>query len=533
MPDEPSKDAASPEGRVAALQTLQARLTALLPELDAARQAYFAAPSPETEARADEVQDAASALLRELEAEGDRLAAELGVDPNDFERAPWGDGVDRRPRASLTEDQLEPTAEIDALLPFAYEAVMRLLPSGWVEAGEPPVGLEALLEPDAVLSLVKGLRPESEFGPVHRFRQAMRLVRDRIDGAPAFDHFAGAGLVPTIFQLGTQLETLAEVGGDRDARVARLHAGPSLEVDSTLFEVLVAIRCAGMGRSVEFLKEDPGRKTPDLQCHDPYPMVIECKRQRAFLDYELDEDQAMRALFRRLRQEACRLCVYGAFELRLEIEASRLPVEDVVAALVGQRFAPDPRRPVRHPFGTVSLATVPGRASLNRAHRLYSPDMLEELFGWTSDFPAWDGLVCSVADPALVMDVVREPVGLLWTNESDKAVNKRTWTAQSLFGDATGQVPPGGFGMVYVAYTEGARETMADRRLERFVSSLEDWTHDANIRIPMVNINRLYPRPLGDGRPDLIESSVRLLAAYSDAEAFQMFPATAFTRQDV
>jgi hypothetical protein len=42
-------------------------------------------------------------------------------------------------------------------------------------------------------------------------------------------------------------------------------------------------------------------------------------------------------------------------------------------------------------------------------------------------------------------------------------------------------------------------------------------------------MTRLYPRVLGDGLPDLIESSVRLVSqTYGDAEIFDHFPQMIF-----
>jgi hypothetical protein len=357
----------------------------------------------------------------------------------------------------------------------------------------------------------------------------LRVARDFRDDAPGYDHFAGAMAVPTIVRLGKSLVSLDRIGGDALRRIDHLWKGPSSEVDATAYELLVGARCAEAGRDVEFLPEGAG-KSPDLRCYDPFPLVIECKRQSAFAQYELTEEQAMRSLFQLLRSECRRLGVFGAFELRLTVEAGVLSIAEVVAALVGQRFASHPERPTAWSFGSVALRPLSPRVDMAAAHRLYSPAMLATLFGWRADLTLWDGLCCAVSYPELVSDIAREPVGLLWNNDAEKALLKRSWSASGLFGDATLQVPPGSFGIIYVAYTEGGREAVADLRLQRFRDKLGDFAHDAGIRVPIMLINRLMPRPLSQGAPDLIESTVRVISeAYGAKELFSMFPGTIFT----
>ena len=93
------------------------------------------------------------------------------------------------------------------------------------------------------------------------------------------------------------------------------------------------------------------------------------------------------------------------------------------------------------------------------------------------------------------------------------------------------QITPGEFGIVYLAYHEGARAEIADRRVESFLSTMKDeWHHPSSIRIPISFLVRLYPRAVKDGQPDLIESVVPLCAdAYGDPTLAEDFPATVFT----
>lgn len=74
---------------------------------------------------------------------------------------------------------------------------------------------------------------------------------------------------------------------------------------------------------------------------------------------------------------------------------------------------------------------------------------------------------------------------MLWTNDSLTALNKRSWTAARLVASATEQIRKGGYGMIYVTCTEDARASVANRRVARLGESLQQWTLDAKVRIPL------------------------------------------------
>ncbi len=353
-------------------------------------------------------------------------------------------GRDQLPRENLTVDRVASTADIDEFLPHAIEHVERMLPKGWLD--EEPASatrITALTEPDAMLSLTKGLRLESERSPVHRLRQAINVSKDYVAANPLFDHFVGAQLVSSMAQFFRQRENLRKVGGERDERIRHLWAGPSSQVDSTLFELFTAAACAEKGRAVEFLTAT-NVKSADLRCHDPYPLVIECKRQEAISDYEATEEETMRRIFLSLRQAARRKGLCGTFNLILSVEAAQIHIEDVVAKLVSQRLAPRPERVLTYPWGETAFLPLGCRTHLPGPMRIYSPNMVEFLFGWTTDLPGWDGICCSCNSGGGAMtDVVSEPVGLVWKNVSQNALRKRTWAPTNLFGQATGQIPSG------------------------------------------------------------------------------------------
>jgi hypothetical protein len=508
-------------------------MSAIIPHLEEVRRRYASTESEEDREEHDRVQeeaerrrDAVTAVMKRIE-DSTGLPPEVWAaltDPN-----PVGDKVDRRARAALTADEVDPTACLDDNLADALEAVVSRLPSGWLEAE--PADLFRLPVEDVgrPVSIVKGFRPESETSAGHRLRQMVQVARDRLAADPRYDHFAGALLVPQLTRLGMRMAMLEGIPGASE-RIANLWKKPA-EVDKTVFELLVAAGLAEMGRKPAFIPESNG-KTPDIQCSDPFPMVVECKRRETLSEYELREESLMRELFDRLAAAARLRGMTGVFEIRLNVEAVQLDFQEVVARCVEQRLTLRPSRRRAYGWGDVAFQRRPTRLRLPGQTKAYSPEMLEYAFGWDSDLPQWDGLVCKVDTPeGAVVSEVCGAVAMVWRNDAEVVIEKRSRPPTSLFGKALGQVPPGSFGIVYLCYAEGAREEIADRRLEATLARLKEWEHNANIRVPLVIVPRLYPRALGDGAPDLIESSVLALSEPSGGDPWmcEAYPSCVFT----
>lgn len=91
-------------------------------------------------------------------------------------------------------------------------------------------------------------------------------------------------------------------------------------------------------------------------------------------------------------------------------------------------------------------------------------------------------------------------------------------------------MPPGELGIVYVSHNEGGRSEVADMRVEAFGERIRGFEHSGKIRIPIAVLSRLYPRPLREGQPDLIESVVQYVSStYGDPSLFEVYPTKIFT----
>lgn len=433
-------------------------------------------------------------------------------------------------RRELTTGEVPPTGFIEDELPAALEHIYRLLDQNWLK--EQRRAYSKIQNPfiESSLSLVRGIRIESEFPPIHRFAQAVFACEEHLENKTNADIFAAALLVPQTASLGAHLPFLNYVRRETDDRVEHLWRGRSEEVDSTVFELLVATSCAALGRTVEFLKATD-EKTPDIRVHDyPFPLVVECKRKRVLSDYEVGEERRMQLLFRLLGKAASAKGMWGIFDLELAVEAGKAPLDEIVDCSVRQRLAASHEKATSYLWGSIAFRELPKNLRGPKT-RLYSPLFLTQVFSWDCDLPTHDGIICRIASPKEpIIDFAREPIAMVWKSSSEEAVRKRSWSPINLFGDATNQVPGGEVGIIYVCYQEGARESFADRRTHGYITGISQWVHSAAIRLPVSFLIRIYPRVLSHGAPDLIENGVSFMSdLYGSRVYLSKFPATVFT----
>jgi hypothetical protein len=367
---------------IADAAALEREIDAILPALASARRNYAKSRSEADRVEMDRVQGLAEDLAARHPALSDDLSRASGLPDEVLEAldAPLAslDSKNRVRRDDLNGAEVRSTGSVDDYLADAIETVERSLPAGWSEAeAGASHRLDALFAGEC-LSLVKGLRPGSELAPLHRMRQMLRVARDYLADQPAYDHFAGALLVPTLAQLGAHLPSLAQVGGDVSARIGKLAETGGASTDATVLELLVAARCAEMGRRIEFLDETQER-SPDIRCHDPFPMQIECKRKRALSDYEIAEEAAMRAVFLALEREASSKGLTGRFDLQLNVEVRSNLTTEIVTRLISQRLAPHPERALHYEWGTVAYHPIPRRVPLPGMTRLRYSGLRQEL----------------------------------------------------------------------------------------------------------------------------------------------------------
>lgn len=425
---------------------------------------------------------------------------------------------------------VEPTEEVLAGLDEALEALLRLIDPEWLASQQVRymrLGESYYTEP---LHIIGGLRVSGQgFSRPQRYAEMLLLTQDFLEGRGDLDFWALPMAVAEVKRLGSQLDEIAALGHKADEKLRRLPEMDEDAVAATIYELLVGAAAVRHGLDVEMLAEQASVKTPDFRVHGlPIPTVIECKRRVRLTEYVRREFEAISQFYEVIRP-LLREDNHGwALEVEFFEEIVNVPARIFVQAIreiIGQ--AQSSNAEFHAPWGKLRLAPLLPAMALPET-KLYSPLMLQSIFGWSEETLDWDGLVCEVTDPhGLVISRAIQPTCLKWRSAAPNAAAKRARGITSLYGNAVQQIPPGETGIIYIAYPEFARAEVADARTRNILES--DWHHSALVRVPLTFVTRLYPRPIGNGLPDLIENTIRLLASWAPLEMVKDFPSRVFT----
>src|SRR5262249_24756578 len=142
--------------------------------------------------------------------------------------------------------------------------------------------------------------------------------------------------------------------------------------------------------------------------------------------------------------------------------------------------------------------------------RIYSPDFLSQVFNWSFDTPEYDGICALVANNAAsIIGKADLPFCLRWRSDHKPDLDLKARLLSSQLSEAWKQVPVGEAGFIYLSYEETHRALIADRRTDRLLALIADWTvRKRGISPQLIVVNRLYASALYEGRPNLIESAM-------------------------
>jgi hypothetical protein len=169
--------------------------------------------------------------------------------------------------------------------------------------------------------------------------------------------------------------------------------------------------------------------------------------------------------------------VYGCIEASFSVPVQRVPLEEFLELASDAAAKPDQVNPRETNWGSMRFRSLPYRRSV-KPTRLYSPEYLQEVFGWEVDQDEWDGILCEVEPPARVdVEPFMRPLCLKWRSESDEALLKKARGIKSFWTDAIKQIPAGEVGFIYLAYPEGCRAPIADARTRQIMKELNEVWH--------------------------------------------------------
>ena len=361
----------------------------------------------------------------------------------------------------------------------------------------------------------------TNFPELHKFAYYLHVVEDHINGEPLLDIYSAARAVPQICTLGMSLESLKKVKG-AEQKVRELCRAPSAETDARIFELIVAAAFARLGHEVSFI-EATAEKSPDLRVHGkPIPIVIECKRKQELNAYEIKEFSIAREVFSALCVERDKLGLIGELIIDFKKEMVNLPVAEIVQGVRDITKSLSLYATKETEWGTIALRPV-SISTTFESTRPYSPDFLENVFGIDLESDEFDG-ICAVFnnDRSPVIDRAELPFLMKWRSNSEAAKEKKLQTIKTLWIEAVDQIPTEEAGLIYLAYEEGHRPSLADARTDAIRDLARTiYFKRRAIRIPMTVISRLFPNLMLEGRPDLIESAIPFV--YGDKEDYDFW----------
>ncbi len=443
---------------------------------------------------------------------GKRMQDAVGVTEDDLEaieRAALPPYDDRWWRHQIVETP--PSEYLDEFTPQAVQALLNHVDPDWLR----DQATRAHRLDDTFLSMplhiVGGVRIPRAGAPAppQRFAHMLLVAIDHLEKRDDLDFFSAAGFVPELTALGCRLDLLPSLGPEAVRKFERLPIATDDDVPSMIYELLVGTACVLKGRDIEMLPASGSGKSPDFRLHNMHaPAVLECKRRQGLTRYELEEAAVVERLYEPLREIVKANGLHGSLEVRFRVPVDRVDPGDFVRTVSPALDQSNDADGVVAGWGELSYRRLPFTGDTSDT-RLYSPDYLQQVFGWSPLDNDWDGLLCEVEPPARIrVRRVRLPFCMKWRSDSSEALTKKARGVTSLWASAAKQIPAGEVGFIYIAYPEGQRGEVADARTRHIVAtSLELW-HRWSIRIPVTVIGRLYARPLGPGVPDLIESAL-------------------------
>jgi hypothetical protein len=461
---------------------------------------------------------AAHVEMTQLHAEGSALAAKLqqalGLSDErlrelDLAQAP---PIEHRyDRADLVD--VPSTDELEPFVERGLAALRAKVDRAWLREES---AKRWQLEITRPLVLFHGRRIDGgERQPAARLARMLLLGDAFLERRSDFDHFQGASLIPELAALGLATEALPVLGAEARKKFDALASRTDSQMAQDVYELLVGAAFVRMGKRTEMLRPgaEEGPRYPDLRVHDQgVPLVAECKRRFDLNAFELREIEAATRLFGELRREPWAAGLAGTLEVTFTRPLSAVDVAAFVECARDARHAPASR-----PWGDARYVPIDDVGALVRRA---VPSALDAAFGWPEEPLDWDGLVCvgmDQRDPST-------PFALKWRTVLEPIPPAQARGVGSLIAEGTMQVPYGEMGVLYVAYEEGAPIRLADARTKHLQETCDKFWHEGGVVIPLVVVDRLYPRAVGDGRVDFVESAVLLQSADAHPDIFTEVP---------
>jgi hypothetical protein len=304
-----------------------------------------------------------------------------------------------------------------------------------------------------------------------------------LEDAASYDVMSGSRFMPIVHRLGHGLEALTKIEG-AETRMRRVLRKAPAEIDSVLFELLVALayqeRTSG---PVAFIAEGTS-KTPDLRIggqEDPF--FVECKRKFRAGDYARDEYRRFALLYEPVRKALKEAHRSWACDFVFHREMMSYPDDYLAQRVIPLLAVADP---VANSWRTLlnddELRIAVRAADWPRYRRQLgqvdvrgeTPQLYHVLFDHydpSRGYQASVGGAPSAQSPGYWEEVVFACVGI-WSCDAPEAVQAKTRHQQAELRKAFAQLPADARGAVHVANETFDDERLADERRRRIATDL-------------------------------------------------------------
>ena len=309
----------------------------------------------------------------------------------------------------------------------------------------------------------------------------MYLVYSYLYDMPTYDLAQGARVIPVFKRIGRDIHYIKQIK-DVETRLRRALAKASREIDSCLFEILIANSYKKNGwEEVAFVSEESSKKTCDFYARKPgHEIYVECKRKSKLSDYSIKEKAKWLNLFEPvascLRNEKKSIVL----EIIFHEELTKLPNDYLAKVLL-------PKIPLLIPGVLVDdkICTIHVRntqLSKTSEHlkknyvRLDGPLLYHLLFDYTDYYK---GITSGIyMRPHSMMpnyvDDIEWGYAAIWNCDSAEALFKKARSIKDLLYDAVEQMPNGRRSSVHLGMESYDGEQVEEVRLKRILSDVNN-----------------------------------------------------------
>ncbi len=312
------------------------------------------------------------------------------------------------------------------------------------------------------------------------------LAETALTAVEKYEPLQGARVIPIFERIGENLDLVMEINGI-DEKVKFLTSQPSVSVDSTLFEILVALLWKRNGwRNVWLLPESPLEKRPDILIDSlGTRWAVECKRLAKTSEYSNKERTKWLRLWRPLSDFLVRHRLPVILDIVFHVELETLSDEFVAMELAG-------KLPLIHSYPShivsndvwdvrVSRSTLErAKAHLRHNYVKLPSNQLNELIG---DRPSPEAEFTTVVGGQVArlragrglgryLDTIDFAAGAFWRCDSPIAIRRKARDVRKRLSDAIEQLPQGIPCVVHIGLETLDGPSVEAERIRRIFDSL-------------------------------------------------------------